>query len=627
MARGTGLGGGDKGCGRFSARCSRENGYWRDILSFSWERPTFAGREAIEDGFVATVALADPRNLRVAAARTAPRFARRSGRNVIEGWFDFDTAVGSGAGFARLVYDGDGVGDGNTVQARAWLLLTTLQELRGSEEKVGALRPTGEHFSKIESPVNWAQERAAESAFEGRDPQVLVVGAGQGGLILGARLRQMGVDVLIVEKGERVGDVWRNRYNNLTLHNKLTANHFPYMPFPETWPIWLPKDMLGDWLEAYAKFMELNVWTGTELSGATFDEDEKLWTVRLSRAGQPARTVPGAASGDCHRRVGGAPQKTRHARPVRFRGRARPLWRVLHGRRLQGPQRARRRHGKQRARHRAGSVHQRRERRDRDAARTDLRAEPRAQRDHQLRHLYRRYIGGGYRSDGGGATGTICCSTRTSGSPRRPTSMTRSFSRSWNAIGFKTHTGEDKTGFQLLYLRGAGGYYIDIGCADLMINGDIELIQYEDADRFVAEGLRMRDGRVIPLDLVVQATGFESMAEMTRRLLGDAVADRVGKVWGFDENDNIRNMWTRTPQDGLWLMGRRDPRSAAQLALSRARDQCRVEGVATRPRRLAVARTGTRDPAARGKRLIRKVCRTVDLARCCGAPHRPSLGG
>lgn len=539
--------------GEMFAALFAEDGYWRDILSFTWERPTFAGREAIAEGFAATVDQAGIDSVRIAAGRTAPRFARRSGRKVIEGWFEFNLAVGTGAGFARLVYDGR-ADNGSPLGARAWLLLTTLQHLRGFEDKVGDRRPSGEHFSKIESPVSWAQQRVREIAFADRDPEVVIIGAGQGGLILGARLRQMGVDVLIIDKAEHVGDVWRNRYNNLTLHNKLTANHFPYLAFPETWPIWLPKDMLGDWLESYAKVMELNVWNQTELATARFDEAEKMWTVTLKRPDGVTRAmrVPHVvfATGVS----GGLPKKPDMPGLSDFGGE------VLHS-----------------GEFRAGTDFK-----GRNAivvgtgnSGHDIAQDLHVSGAHSVSIMQR------------GATcvlslkpsAIISYSIYSDETPVEDTDLMvaalphpmlidsykwitkktseydRELIEQLNAIGFRTHNGHDETGFQLLYLRGAGGYYIDVGCAELLIDGSIGFVRYEEIDRFVADGLRMRDGRLIPLDLVVQATGFESMAEMVRRVLGDAVADRLGKVWGFDDDGNIRNMWTRTPQDGLWLMG------------------------------------------------------------------------
>src|SRR5690606_22065033 len=103
---------------KYFAALFEVDGYWRDILSFSWERPTFSGHKAIADGFAATVPQARPRNLRIASNRTSPRFARRSGKDVIEAWFDFDTATGPGAGFVRLIYCNDQIDCDNSVQPR-----------------------------------------------------------------------------------------------------------------------------------------------------------------------------------------------------------------------------------------------------------------------------------------------------------------------------------------------------------------------------------------------------------------------------------------------------------------------------------------------------------------------------
>ncbi|HEY0228302.1 MAG TPA: NAD(P)-binding protein, partial [Mycobacterium sp.] len=142
--------------------------------------------------------------------------------------------------------------DGDPRAAKAWILLTTLQELRNFEEKRGQRRPSGIQYSRNFAGDNWLDERVKAAKFAQRDPQVLIVGAGQGGLTLAARLGQLGVDALVVEKNARVGDNWRNRYHSLALHNQVWANHMPYLPFPDTWPTFLPKDKIGGWLESYA---------------------------------------------------------------------------------------------------------------------------------------------------------------------------------------------------------------------------------------------------------------------------------------------------------------------------------------------------------------------------------------
>jgi len=120
--------------------------------------------------------------------------------------------------------------------------------------------------------------------------------------------------------------------------------------------------------------------------------------------------------------------------------------------------------------------------------------------------------------------------------------------------GFRLTEGEDRTGFQMMYLRRGGGYYFNVGCSDLVADGRVGLVQYDTIDRFVPEGLRLKDGRVLPADLLVMATGYKNQQEVVRATLGDAVADRIGPVWGIDEGGELRNMFQATAQPGLWFI-------------------------------------------------------------------------
>ena len=131
------------------------------------------------------------------------------------------------------------------------------------------------------------------------------------------------------------------------------------------------------------------------------------------------------------------------------------------------------------------------------------------------------------------------------------------------ARGFRLHFGEDETGFQMMYLRRGGGYYFNVGCSDLIAAGEIGLMQYDEIDRFVAQGARLKDGRIVPADLIVLATGYKNQQDTVRLYLGETIADRIGPVWGFDDNGELRNMWRRTAQPGLWF-------TAGSLA------QCRI---------------------------------------------------
>ena len=124
---------------------------------------------------------------------------------------------------------------------------------------------------------NLKQEQEARLGVT-EQPYCLIVGGGQGGIALGARMKRLGVPTIIIEKNERAGDSWRKRYKSLCLHDPVWYDHLPYLPFPDHWPVFTPKDKMGDWLEAYASIMELDIWNATTCKRAEFDDASKRWT-------------------------------------------------------------------------------------------------------------------------------------------------------------------------------------------------------------------------------------------------------------------------------------------------------------------------------------------------------------
>ena len=128
------------------------------------------------------------------------------------------------------------------------------------------------------------RKQAAESSLGyDQQPYCVIVGGGQGGIALGARLRQLDVPTIIVEKNSRPGDSWRHRYKSLCLHDPVWYDHLPYVKFPENWPVFSPKDKIADWLEAYTKVMELNYWGSSDVTHARYDDDSGEWTVDVVR--------------------------------------------------------------------------------------------------------------------------------------------------------------------------------------------------------------------------------------------------------------------------------------------------------------------------------------------------------
>jgi len=152
-----------------------------------------------------------------------------------------------------------------------WTLLTTLYELKGYEEPKGPRRPMGAEHGANRDRTTWREDREQEASELGvtEQPYVLIVGGGQAGIGLAARLRQLSVPTIVIDKRDRPRDQWRSRYKSLCLHDPVGYDHMPYLKFPDNWPVFSPKDKIADWLESNTKIMELNYWPNTEAKSAT----------------------------------------------------------------------------------------------------------------------------------------------------------------------------------------------------------------------------------------------------------------------------------------------------------------------------------------------------------------------
>ena len=269
----------DAAVGMFAEEC-----YWRDLVAFTWNIKTMEGRGEVRDMLAHCLKRAKPRDWRVAEGETATE-----ADGVLESWISFETEIARGYGLVRLK---DGL---------IWTLLTTMAELKGHEEKAGFTRPLGARHGVNPGAKTWKELRDEEAEKLGVEtqPYVLIVGGGQGAIGLGARLRQLGVPTIIVERNARAGDSWRKRYKSLCLHDPVWYDHLPYIDFPKNWPVFSPKDKIGDWLEMYAKVMELNYWTKTTAKRASFDPAKKEWTVVVDRDGKEAHAA--ARSSSCSR--------------------------------------------------------------------------------------------------------------------------------------------------------------------------------------------------------------------------------------------------------------------------------------------------------------------------------------
>jgi putative flavoprotein involved in K+ transport len=518
--------------------------YWRDVLALSWTLQTVNGRDAILARLKAQAGAAQPANFAVDPDRAAPRRVRRAGTDCIEASFRFETATGRGSGILRLTPDSDGK------PMKAWTLLTALEELKGFEEQIGTARPRGSAYSRDFRGPNWLDLRKASADYADRDPTVLVIGGGQSGLCIAARLKQLNVDTLIVDREVRIGDNWRKRYHALTLHNQVQVNHLPYMLFPPNWPTYIPKDKLANWFEAYVEGMELNFWTATEFEGGHYDETLGRWTVTLRRADGSQRIMHPKhvvlATG-----VSGIPNLPEIPGLKNFAGK------VMHS---SGYDDGENWKGKKALVIGTGnSGHDIAQDLYSSGAEVTLvqrsstlivSIEPSAQL------VYAPYNEGTLEdNDLIGASMPLALARKSHAmTTDKSKELDKDLLAGLERVGFKLDFGEDNTGWQFKYLTRGGGYYFNVGCSDLIIKGDIKLRQFADLDGFTAEGARTRDGETIAADLIVLATGYKRQEELVRKLFGETVTDRVGTIWGFGEAQELRNMYVRTGQPGLWFI-------------------------------------------------------------------------
>jgi cation diffusion facilitator CzcD-associated flavoprotein CzcO len=519
--------------------------YWRDVLALSWNLQTINGADAILPALQADAIKAAPSGFRIDPDRAPPRRVTRAGSSAIEAIFRFETAQGRGSGILRLIPDGS---DGNRL--KAWTLLTALDELKGFEEAQGNSRPRGEAYSRDFRGPNWLDLRQADAQYADRDPSVLVVGGGQAGLTIAARLKQLQVDTLIVDREARIGDNWRKRYHALTLHNQVQVNHLPYMPFPPNWPVYIPKDKLANWFEAYVEAMELNYWTGTALESGAYDEVTGRWSVVLRRADGTERIMHPRhvvmATG-----VSGIPNRPELPRLDDFAGT------VLHSSQYgDGEAWA----GKTALVIGTGnSGHDIAQ--DLHSSGADVTLVQRSPTlitniEPSAQLAYAAYNEGTLEdNDLIAASMPLVLAKR---SHVMLTEQSKQFDQplldGLTRVGFKLDFGDGGTGWQFKYLTRGGGYYFNVGCSDLMVRGEIGLRQFADIERFVAHGAWFRDGTTLAADLIVLATGYKPQEQLVRHLFGEAVADRVGPIWGFGEGQELRNMYARTKQAGLWFI-------------------------------------------------------------------------
>ncbi|KPI43444.1 putative indole-3-pyruvate monooxygenase YUCCA3 [Cyphellophora attinorum] len=519
-----------------------EDSYWRDHLGLTWDVRTFFGKAMIQEQLSQNGCAVTSVKIDDSSAYRAPHIAAFDGASKVKGiefFITFESKVGSGRGTCRL-FEENG-------KWKIFSFFTSLRNIKGHEEATGPRRPTGVVHGGQPGRKNWVERRQSEQHYEdGREPTVIILGAGQGGLTVAARLKMLGVDALIVDQNQRVGDNWRNRYHQLVLHDPVWYDHMPYIPFPDSWPIFTPKDKLGDWFEQYAHSLELNVWMKSTITKISWSEAYKTWTVHVDRTLSDGTTE--SRTLHPHHII----QATGHsgkANMPSIRGIDQFKGDVLcHSSKFPG-------------------------------AKPDSKGKKQSSLDAAIPDMTvvsQSYYENGYDITMVQRSSTCVVSSRSiteislagvfyeggppvddadlwlHGTPMpllkliqvgitsASNEMDKETLAGLEKAGFALDKGPDDAGLLMKYYQRGGGYYIDVGASQLIIDGRIKIKQGSEISEVTEHGLKFADGTELEADEIVFATGYMNMRTEARSIFGAELADRINDIWGFDQEGEMR---------------------------------------------------------------------------------------
>jgi putative flavoprotein involved in K+ transport len=549
--------------------------YWRDLVAFTWNITTLEGRAGISAMLLANLPSVLPNHFQIDGGAT-------EANSVTEGWFTFETTVGRGEGLVRLKEDS------------CWTLLTTLYELKGFEERKGETRERGAEHGAERYRQSWLERKTREEAELGytRQPYCVVIGGGQGGIVLGARLKRLGVPTIIIDKHERPGDAWRKRYKSLCLHDPVWYDHLPYMPFPEHWPVFSPKDKIGDWLEMYTKVMELNYWSSSKCKRATYDETTKEWTLVVDRSGESVTLHPKQlvlATG-----MSGIPNIPKFPGADTFKGvqhhsSSHPGGEEFAGKKcvVIGSNNSAHdicadlwEHGADVTMVQRSSTHVVKSETLMDLALSGLYSEQAVKSGVTTKKADLIFASIPYRIMPDFNIPVY----------KQIAERDADFYGRLERAGFMLDWGDDGSGLFMKYLRRGSGYYIDVGASDLVADGEIKLKSGVDVVEIKERSVVLSDGTELPADLIVYATGYGSMNGWAAKLISQEVADKVGKCWGVGSDTSkdpgpwegeLRNMWKPTRQEALWFHGGNLHQSRHYSLYLALQLKARMEGIPT----------------------------------------------
>jgi putative flavoprotein involved in K+ transport len=527
-----------------------EDCYWRDLLCFTWNIKTLEGKQQIEKMLNNCLNNTQAHNWRLNKIIA-------ENENGGEAVISFETKTAIGSGYIRLV------------NGKCHTLLTAMDDLKGFIEPTWFNTPIDHKIEFTPNRLSYSDLREKENNELGftRQPYCLIVGGGQSGITLAARLKQLKVPTLIIDKNPHVGDAWRKRYDNLHLHDPIWADHYPYIPFPENWPAFPSKDKIADWLEAYSKIMELNYWTGTECIKASFNENSQLWEVEVNKNGKLLKLYPQQlviANG-----LYGSPQVPTIKGSEQFKGTQ------LHSSQYKNGKAFKQKNcivvGSNTSAHDICF----------DLCEQGANSVTMIQRSSttimQIKTLMEKFTYPLYSpiALNQGIT-TQFADLKLLSTPykllikdgivktKEAIEEDKEFYDKLKTSGFLFDFGHEDSGCIIKYLRDGVGYYYNTGASDLIIDGSIKVQSDCEIVEINQESITLSNGNQLQADVIIFATGYSNMSQLVAELISPEVAKKIGKVWGLGSgtkkdpgpwDGELRNMWKPTKQQGLWING------------------------------------------------------------------------
>jgi hypothetical protein len=372
----------------------------------------------------------------------------------------------------------------------------------------------------------------------------------------------LNVECLVIDKETQIGQNWRQRYHQLVLHDPVWYNHMPYFNLPAHWPTFTPKDKMAEFLEMYVKCLELNVWTRTIISSPVWNEDQKNWTVTIHRS---------FSDGAVETRIMHPQhivQATGHSGKMnipQFKGISSFQGdRLCHSSEFPGADPVAGKNGKRavvvgscNSAHDIGQ--------DLYSKGYDVTMIQRSSTCVVSSKAIVEIGLGGLYAEGGPPVEDADLwlwslpSELLKAQQIKVTAMQSKYDaktlEGLEKAGFKVDNGPDGAGLLIKYFQRGGGYYINIGASQLIIDGKIKVRQGVEIDEILPKGLRLSDGSILPADEIVLATGYQNMKTQSSSIFGDEVANKVNDIWGLDEQGEMRTIWRNSGHHGLWFMG------------------------------------------------------------------------